>query len=77
MDSVLNNFLNYNICKHCKLQLVFCEGCCIKEQVIKLYDKGIVDSNSTLTDIFDYCKKHKRKYDRLYNALNTYLKLEG
>ena len=76
MDSVLTNFLKYNVCKYCRMQLAFGDDCCVKEQVIKLYDKGVITTTSTLSDIFEYCKKHKRKYDKIYDVLNIYLNLE-
>lgn len=65
----IRTIIDEEICKPCKHSGLLCMNCYLKAELIELEEKNSLSSDASLEQVFNYCKRHRRKYGRLYSLL--------
>ena len=65
----IRTIIDEEICKPCEYSGLLCMNCYLKAELIELEEKSSLTSDASLEQVFNYCKRHRRKYNRLYSLL--------
>ena len=72
----VRKLINEEYCRMCKYGGPFCSHCVLKNQLILLEGKNRLATDSTLEQVFAYCKSRERKYNVLCDTLSKYFSNE-
>lgn len=72
----VRTIIDEETCKPCEYSGFLCMNCCLKIELAELEEKSSLTSDATLEQVFNYCKRHRRKYDRLYEFLKKHFSEE-
>lgn len=72
----IRTIIDEEICKPCEYSGLLCMNCYLKAELIKLEEKSSLSADASLEQVFNYCKRYKRKYDRLYELLKKHFSEE-